>query len=119
MTVNAVTPDPGDDGRPSVAHIIGLSVGLLDSWHTDPKRRTVSAPPMIPGWHPTARKAATDIIALARKGRAFDALSALHTTYTGHALLHGSVLAVAATLIAQANTEQCTVHDLGQRMLAT
>jgi len=113
---NSLQPDPSG-GDPSVAHVIGVSMGVLDTWHTDPHvlggLRTVR----VPAWEKHARTAATDVLALARKGRAFDSIGSLHRRHDGLTILHGGILAVTGTLQAWAGHENTTVGDLGATVL--
>jgi hypothetical protein len=102
---------------PAVSHIIGVCLGLLDAWHTDPGLRAALAGTRVPRWNRAARAAATDVLALARKGRAFASLASLHR-HGGLALFEGSVLLVAASLIARAGSEDASVRDLAGRVLA-
>ena len=54
----------------------------------------------LPAGHWTARRAAADIVTLARKGRAFASLDALIARQGGQHVLYGSALALAAALCA-------------------
>ena len=117
VVIDGVHPEPGVDGDPSIAHVIGLSLGLLDTWYTAAELGQALARTRIAKWHSPARTAATDIIALARKGRAFDSIQSLHGKYNGLVILHGSVLAVAAALQSWAEAEHITVRELGQMHL--
>ncbi len=110
-----VGSDPGED-EPGASHVIGVSLGLLDSWHTDPGVRAAVAATRVPRWNRAARAAATDVLALARKGRASASLSSLHR-HGGEALFEGSALLVAASVIARARNEGTLVSDIAALML--
>ncbi|BCT75249.1 hypothetical protein SCMU_10910 [Sinomonas cyclohexanicum] len=110
-----VEVEPAGDA-PAISHLIGVGLGLLDSWHTDPELRAVLAATRVPRWNRAARAAATDILALARKGRAFASLKSLHR-HGGLALFEGSALLVAASLSARAASEKASVRDLAGRVL--
>ncbi|WP_430297762.1 hypothetical protein [Sinomonas sp. B1-1] len=110
-----VESDPAGDA-PAISHLIGVSLGLLDSWHTDPGLHAALAATRVPRWRRAARAAATDVLALARKGRAFDSLKSLHR-HGGLALFEGSALLVAASLSARAASEGVSVRDLAGRVL--
>jgi hypothetical protein len=101
---------------PAISHLIGVSLGLLDAWHTDPGLRAALTGTRLPRWNRAAWAAATDVLALARKGRAFASLASLHR-HGGLALLEGSVLLVAASLIARAASENATVQEVAGRVL--
>lgn len=110
-----VEVEPAGDA-PAISHVIGVSLGLLDSWHTDPELRAVLTATRVPRWNRAARAAATEILALARKGRAFASLKSLHR-HGGLALFEGSALLVAASLSARAASEKASVSDLAERVL--
>ncbi|MCH6468900.1 hypothetical protein [Sinomonas terrae] len=111
----AVESEPAGDA-PAISHVIGVSLGLLDGWHTDPALRAALAATRVPKWNRAARGAATDVLALARKGRAFASLNRLHR-HGGLALFEGSALVVAASLMACAASEKASVREVAGRML--
>ena len=115
--IHSIQPEP-DDGMPSIAQVIGVSLGFLDVWHTNPQLRTALQPTRIPVWEKHARTAGTDMLALARKSRAFDSISGLHSRHNGLTILHGSILAVTGTLQTWAAHEHATVGELALRALA-
>jgi hypothetical protein len=117
IVINGIEPEPTKPDKPSVAHVIGASLGLLDLWHSDRELIGALAHTRIPRWSNRARTAATDILALARKGRAFDAIGSLIIKYNGFVVLEGSVLAITATLQAWAASENLSVRELGERVL--
>ena len=114
--INSIQPEP-DDGMPSIAQVIGVSLAVLDMWHTDPQLRRAVQSTRVPIWEKHARAAGTDILALARKGRAFDSISGLHARHNGLTILHGSILAVTGTLQTWAAHEHTTVGELSLRVL--
>lgn len=102
---------------PSIAQVIGVSAGVLDTWHTDAQLRAALQGTRIPVWEKHARAAGTDILALARKGRAFDSIGGLHARHNGLTILHGSILAVTGTLQTWAAHEHTTVRELAHNVL--
>lgn len=116
--IHGVEPEPRELGKPSIAHVIGVGLGLLDTWHTDPGRTGKLSRTSVPRWNGSARKAGTDIVALARKGRAFDSIGSLHGKYNGLVILEGSILAVTGTLQAWGVAEGQSVRELGAVVLA-
>lgn len=114
--IQSIQPEP-DDGTPSIAHVIGASASVLDTWHTDAKLRAALQDTRMPVWEKHARTAGTDILALARKGRAFDSISGLHARHSGLMILHGSILAVTGTLQTWAAHEHTTVAELANSAL--
>ena len=115
--IRGIAPEPKETGEPSVAHVIGVSLGLLDSWHRDASLTKLLARTRIPDWSSRSRAAGTDIVALARKGRALEAVAALHGRYDGLTILEGSILAIAGTLQSWAAATDQSVHDLGVAVL--
>jgi len=61
---------------------------------------TLSARTQLPRGHWTGERAATDVLVLAGKGRAFRSLQTLITRQGSHQLLPGSALALAAATAA-------------------
>lgn len=115
--LSSVGPEPDGDA-PAISHVIGVSLGLLDTWSADPSSsRALGAvrPPRWPGR--PARAAATDILALAGKGRAFDSQQSLIARHRGLAVYEGGCLAVAASVIARAAREGIPVDELAGRIL--
>ena len=64
----------------------------------------------LPAGHWTGERAATDILTLARKGRAFASLDSLIARQGGQHVLYGSALALAAALQAWARTHRHARH---------
>lgn len=115
--LGALSPDPVGT-TPSNAHVMGVALGLLDSWSIDLTMRRGLQAARVPRWQDRrARAAANDILALARKGRAFDALGSLIRQHRGPAVLEGGCLAVAATVSASAAHQGITVDALGARVI--
>lgn len=108
-------PESPDNTAPTVAACIGLALGLLDDWHSghDPH-----PPPhladhtRLPAGHWVGERAATDILALARKGRAFRSLDTLMTRQGGQQMLYGSTLALAATIQTWAQHAKRPITDI-------
>ncbi|MEV1131842.1 hypothetical protein [Agromyces sp. NPDC049794] len=114
----AIGPEPADDA-PAVSQVIGASLGLLDARHTDAALRAALAGTRVPKWGGRPSKAAAvDILALAAKGRAFDARDSLHRRHRGLAVFEGGALVVAASLIAQAAAEGVEVSEVAGRVLS-
>lgn len=95
-----VQPESPDNTVATVSSCIGIALGLLDDTLT-----AANAPPVaLPAGHWNGERAATDILALARKGKAFRSLDKLLIRQGGPQVLNGSALALAATLSAIART---------------
>jgi len=99
--LDAVPPEASDSA--TVAACIGFGWGRLDHWlgdagseHGAPARlRDVVK---LPRGHWVGERAATDLLALARKGRPFDRLGTVITRQGGRQVLFGTALAVTAAL---------------------
>ena len=94
-----VQPESPDDSVATVAGCIGAALGLLDEWLTgqDPNAPTnLTRQTRLPTGHWVGERAATDIIDLARKGRAFRSLDSLIIGQGSLNVLYGSTLALAA-----------------------
>jgi hypothetical protein len=115
--VGAISPEPPGVKEPSVAHMIGLSLSLLDTWFGDAASATSLSKVSIPKWSSRSRAAATDILALARQRRAFDSIGTLHRKHSGEMILHGSILAVAGTVQAWAASDGMDVSEISARAL--
>src|SRR6266568_1329439 len=79
---------------------IGVALGLLDDWLTsaDPHAPSGLAQRVsLPAGHWLGERAATDILVLARKGRAFGSLDTLIARQGGQHVLYGSALTLTAT----------------------
>lgn len=112
-TLASIRREPDGD-TPAISHVIGVAMGMLDSWRADPSLGAAR----IPRWERPARDAATDILSLARKGRAFDALQSLIVRHRGLAVFQGGCLAVAAAVVARAKREGVPVTELAAHLLA-
>lgn len=116
--IRGLESNPEEVGKPSIAQVIGVSLGMLDIWHGDSSLAGVLARTRVPKWNSRARSAATDVLSLARTGRAFDAIGALHRKHSGLALLEGGMITVAATIQAWAAAEDQSVRDRALLVLA-
>lgn len=66
----------------------------------------------LPGGHFTGKRAATDILALASKGRAFRSLDTLLIRQGGPQVLSGGALALSATAAAWSQVTATTLDGL-------
>jgi len=110
-------PESPDGSAPTVAACTGVALGLLDQWlaghHTDAPAG-LAARTRLPAGHWTGQRAATDILTLARKGRAFASLDSLIGRQGGQHVLYGSALTLAAALQAWAAQTDTPVSDLAR-----
>jgi len=110
-------PESPDGSAPTVAACTGLALGLLDQWlagHDTDAPADLAASTRLPAGHWTGERAATDILTLARKGRAFASLDSLIARQGGQHVLYGSTLALAAALQAWAAQTDTPVSDLAR-----
>ena len=110
-------PESPDQSAATVAACTGLALGLLDQWLSG---REASAPDglarltRLPAGHWTGERAATDILTLARKERAFASLDSLIARQGGRHVLYGSALALAAALQAWSRNADTPLTDLAR-----
>ncbi len=115
-----VQPESPDNTVATVAACIGLTLGLLDDWLTgnDPQTpRNLAKQVRLPAGHWHGERAANDILALARKGRAFRSLHPLITRQGGEQVLHGSALALAAATQTWADATDTPTTELARDAL--
>ena len=96
-----VVPESAANSAATVASCIGIALGLLDEWLSG---RAPQAPAglgnktTLPSGRWNGERAANDVLALARKGRAFRSLQQLIVRQGSPQLLPGSALALAAAV---------------------
>jgi len=92
-------PESLDNSVATVSSCIGIALGLLDDWlsgHHPEAPAGLAQRTTLPAAHWSGERAATDILVLASKARAFRSLGTLLTRQGGPHVLAGSVLALAA-----------------------
>jgi len=97
--LESVPPESPEGATATVAGCIGVALGLLDGWlaSTDANApKDLGHRVRLPSGHWFGERAATDIHALARKGRAYRSLDTLLIKQGGKQVLYGSALALAA-----------------------
>jgi hypothetical protein len=115
-----VQPESPDHTAATVAGCTGLALGLLDEWLSG---RDLNAPTdlaphtRLPAGHWVGERAATDVLALAAKGRALRSLNTLTIRQGEHHLLYGSALAPAAATLAWARHTNTTPTDLAAAVI--
>jgi hypothetical protein len=110
-----VQPESPDNTEPTVAGCIGVALGLLDDWLSgaDPQAPDdLGRRVHLPAGHWRGERAATDILVLASKGRAFSSLDTLIARQGGQHVLYGSALTLAATIQDWAASTDTPVRDL-------
>lgn len=113
--LDRVQPESPDNTVATVAGCIGVSLGLLDEWLSG---RDAGAPANLaryalpPAGHWVGERAASDILDLARKGRAFRSLDSLLIGQGSLQVLYGSALALAAAIQAWSLQTDTPVPEL-------
>lgn len=108
-----VQPESPDNTVATVSSCIGIALGLLDDTLAQGNAPLVA----LPAGHWNGERAATDILALARKGRAFRSLDRLLVRQGGPQVLNGSALALAATVAAVARTDKTPPSDTARTLI--
>jgi hypothetical protein len=115
--LDQVQPESPDNSAPTVSACIGLALGLLDDWlggHEPAAPMRLAERVRLPGGHWLGERAAGDILTLADKGRAFRSLGSLIARQGGPQVLHGSALALTATIRAWSNDTATPVPELAR-----
>ena len=110
-------PESPGDTAPTVAACIGVALGLLDDWLTgsDPYVPAgLGQRVRLPAGHWLGERAATDVLVLARKGRAFASLDTLIARQGGKHVLYGSALTLAAAAQTWAANTDTPVRELAR-----
>jgi hypothetical protein len=110
-----VQPDSPDNTEPTVAACIGVALGLLDDWLSGAHPhapRDLGRHVHLPAGHWRGERAATDILVLARKGRAFSSLDTLIARQGGEHVLYGSALTLSAATQTWATRTDTPIRDL-------
>lgn len=113
--LDQVQPESPDNSTATVAGCIGVALGLLDDWlsgHDPHTPAGLGDRVRLPKGHWLGERAATDILALAHKGRAFRSLGPLIARQGGQHVLYGSALALAAATRAWSDSTDTPVLDL-------
>ena len=113
-------PESRDGSAATVSGCIGIALGLLDQWLTGQDADVpagLARLTRLPAGHWTGEHAATDILTLARKGRAFASLDALIARQGGQHVLYGSALALAAALQAWSRHAGTPLIDLARTVI--
>lgn len=113
-------PESPDGSVPAVAACTGLALGLLDQWlagHDTGTPAGLATMTRLPAGHWTGQRAATGILTLARKGRAFGSLDSLIARQGGRHVLYGSAPALAAALQAWARHAETPLIDLARTVI--
>ncbi len=118
--LDRVQPESPDNSMATVASCIGVTLGLLDDWlsgHVPTTPAGLGQHTTLPAGHWNGERAATDILALARKGRAFRSLDTLLTSRGGPQVLAGSTLVLAAATDAWAKHSTASRAELVQAII--
>ena len=113
-------PPEAPEGKATVAGCIGVALDILDNWlggqHPDAPAG-LQQKTQLPTGHWIGERAATDVLSLAAKGRAFRSLDTLNVRQGGKHLLYGSALAVTAALQSWSRLTDASVASLANEHL--
>ncbi len=112
-----VQPDSPGNTTATVAACIGVALGRLDDWLSGANPRApddLGRHVHLPAGHWRGERAATDILVLARKGRAFSSLDTLIARQGGEHVLYGSALTLAAATRTWAAATGTPVRDIAR-----
>jgi hypothetical protein len=115
--IDQAQPESPDGSAATVGGCIGLALGLLDQWLSGQDSQApagLAKLTKLPAGHWTGERAATDILTLAGKGRAFASLDSLIVRQSGQHVLYGSALALAAALQAWSRHAGTPIPDLAR-----
>ncbi|MFD3779780.1 hypothetical protein [Streptomyces sp. NPDC058612] len=98
--LDSLGPEPSQGQPATTTACIGLALSLLDTWSstTGGAPTGLLAGTALPAGHWRGERAATDVLALARKGRAHRSHQRLIAQHGGHHVTDGAALALAATV---------------------
>lgn len=113
-------PESPDGSAATVSGCIGVALGLLDQWlsgHDTSAPAGLAKLTRLPTGHWTGERAASDILTLAGKGRAFSSLDSVIARQGGQHVLYGSALALAAALQAWSRHAETPLIDLARTVI--
>jgi hypothetical protein len=114
----SVEPEPADVARASVSNVIGVCLGRLDTWHTDPRLQAAVVETRTSSASAELSNATRDILALASSGgRAFSSIDTLLLRHGSLTLLLAALFAVAATLAAWSAHAGTSMDELVRRVM--
>lgn len=108
-------PESPDGQAPTVSACIGVALGLLDDYlggSDSLAPQGIRGGVSLSSGHWFGERAATDILVLAGKGRAFRSLDTLLVRQGGQQVLYGAALALAATTSARSTATGTPISDL-------
>ena len=108
-----VQPESPDNTVATVSSCIGIALGLLDHTLAQADAPIVT----LPAGHWNGERAAIDILALARNGKAFRSLDKLLIRQGGPQVLNGSALVLAATVAAVARADKMPPSDAARTLI--
>jgi hypothetical protein len=116
--LDSVPPEAPPDGKSAtVAGCTGVALGLLDEWLSGNHANTptgLAQQTRLPAGHWIGERAATDILVLAGKRRAFRSLHTLTVQQGGRHVLYGSALALAAAAITWSRHTDTPITELAR-----
>jgi hypothetical protein len=115
LLLDKAQPESPENTAAEVSSCIGMALSLLDEWlggrHPDAPSNLADSV-RLPAGHWFGERAAVNVLALARKGRAFQSLGSLITKQGSHQVLAGSALALTAVVLAWSRSSGTPVGAL-------
>lgn len=105
-----IEPEPQFE-IPAVAQMIGVCLGMIDTWLAGNGSDEVLPVIPVPKWPGKARGIARDFLVLARTGRAFDRSDGFIRQHGGELVMHGAVIAATAVVLAVSKRDDVPVRQ--------
>lgn len=114
--IDSLGPESSPEQPATSTACIGLALNLLDVWSAPAGGAPAGllAGTTFPAGHWRGERAATDILALARKGRAHRSHQRLIAQHGGHHVMDGAALALAATIQAWAKHTDTPAAEIAE-----
>lgn len=115
-----IVPESSTGREAEVSAVMGLGLGLLDEWLTDPSSRATAGltrTARLPDGQWFGARAGIEVLALATRGRASGSIGALITGQGSHETLAGTALAITAVLTAWAKQSGQPVEHLARQQI--
>lgn len=115
--VDAVEIKPQNSDHASVAQVIGVGLGRLDTWYSDSALQAVVTGTRVTHADDDLTNATTNMIAAARNNCTFDSIEALLLQHGAMSVMVATIFAVAATLESWAEHDGVPVKELTATVL--
>ncbi|AXE40138.1 hypothetical protein [Acidipropionibacterium virtanenii] len=113
--LDAVEPD--STAGPTMPQVLGVSIGLLETWFSDRTHRSALAPVRAASKRRPVRACATDLLAAARQHTAYASIDDLSIRHGGLAVFEAAATLVAASVAAIAKRQRLSVPRACRELL--